>query len=150
MRAPDTTHRTVWCGLWSRRPPVRVPSLTLFVPANHALKLRRVVFERMRETMTTYDVLAAPVSQVAPFTIEVEWPTEVASVGIGFYTDWFRSCSRLTVTSHPAVSVPGGFIPGGLPIGLQLIGRHRGDATLLGFAAAFEAATRFGARRPPR
>lgn len=113
-----------------------------------ALRLRRAVFERMRELMDEYDAVAAPVTQVAPFSVEVEWPRAVGGSQLGFYTDWFRSCSRITVTAHPAVSVPAGFTDDGLPVGLQLIGRHRREPELLALARAFEAATGFGARRP--
>jgi amidase len=49
----------------------------------------------------------------------------------------------------PAISVPAGFTPGGLPVGLQIVGRHRGEWRLLQMAHAFEQATRYGLRRPP-
>src|SRR5262245_10631488 len=75
----------------------------------HALTLRGELFTRMRELLERYDVLAAPVTQVAPFGIDTPWPRSVAGVEMQKYTDWFRSCSRITVTAHPAVSVPAGF-----------------------------------------
>jgi hypothetical protein len=47
-----------------------------------------------------------------------------------------RSCSRITVTAHPAVSVPAGLTAAGLPVGLQLVGRYGADRRLLEIAAA--------------
>ena len=64
----------------------------------------------------------------------LEYPTEIAGVEMGSYLEWFRSCSRITVTGHPALAMPAGFTPGGLPIGLQLVGRHRGELALLQLA----------------
>jgi amidase len=113
-----------------------------------ALALRSEIYGRMRTLLSDFDALAAPVAQVAPFAVETPWPREVAGVPMETYTDWFRSCSRITVTAHPAVSVPAGFTAEGLPIGLQLVGRYRDEAGLLRLAAAFEAATGFGSRRP--
>ena len=114
-----------------------------------ALELRGALFARMRELLTRYDLLAAPVTQVAPFSVEEEYPRSVAGVEMGSYLEWFRSCSRITVTTHPAVAVPAGFTDGGLPIGLQLVGRHRGERGLLAFARAFCDATGLAERRPP-
>jgi amidase len=65
------------------------------------------------------------------------------------YVQWLRSCSRITMTAHPAIAVPGGFTAEGLPIGLQLVGRYRREADLLRIARAFEAVTGYGSRRPP-
>jgi amidase len=114
-----------------------------------ALTLRGEIFTRMRVLLERHDVLAAPVTQVAPFDVGTPWPRTIAGVEQATYTDWFRSCSRITVTAHPAVSVPAGFTADGLPVGLQLVGRYRDELGLLRLAAAFEAATGFGARRPP-
>jgi amidase len=58
---------------------------------------------------------------------------------MGSYIEWMRSCSRISVTGHPAVSVPGAWTPEGLPVGLQLVGRHGAERELLGLAAALEA-----------
>jgi amidase len=67
---------------------------------------------------------------------------------MGSYLEWMRSCSRITVTAHPAISVPAGFTPDGLPVGLQLVGRHRDELALLRLATAFEEATGLGRRWP--
>ncbi len=114
-----------------------------------AIELRGELFARMQRLLERFDLLAGPVTQVAPFAVETPWPREVAGVAMETYTDWFRSCSRITVTAHPAVSVPAGFTPAGLPVGLQLVGRYRDELGLLRVAAAFEAATGFGRREPP-
>jgi amidase len=64
------------------------------------------------------------------------------------YVAWQRSCSRISVTSHPAISVPAGFTSTGLPVGVQIVGRYRDERSLLRIAGAFEAATEVGRRRP--
>jgi amidase len=112
-------------------------------------ELRTEVYRRTVRLMERYDLLALPTVQLPPFPVEQRWPTEVAGVPMERYVTWMRSCTRISVTTHPAMSIPAGFTPGGLPVGLQLVGRHRDEATLLGRAAAFEAATGHGLRRPP-
>ncbi len=89
-----------------------------------------------------FDFLACPTTQVPPFDVEVEYPTEIDGVEFETYVDWMRSCSDITVTTHPAISVPAGFTPDGLPVGLQLVGRHCADRSVLELAHAWESATR--------
>jgi amidase len=101
-----------------------------------ALSLQAEAFGRLRELLERYDALALPVAQVVPFDVEQPWPREVAGVPTGSYVEWMRACSRITLTAHPAISLPAGFTDGGLPVGLQLVGRHRGEAALLRLAAA--------------
>ena len=72
-----------------------------------ALELRGEMFTRMREFLTGYDVLAGPVTAVPAFDVETEYPTEVAGVPMGSYLEWFRTCSRITVTAHPVGGGPG-------------------------------------------
>jgi amidase len=110
--------------------------------------LQTQIFHRMRGLLERYDALALPVSQVAPFAVEEEWVREIAGVPMGSYLEWMRSCSRITMTAHPAISLPAGFTPGGLPVGLQLVGRHRDELGLLRLAAAFEEATQPERRWP--
>jgi Asp-tRNAAsn/Glu-tRNAGln amidotransferase A subunit and related amidases len=81
-------------------------------------------------------VLALPTVQVVPFPVEQEWVTQINGEPMATYIDWMRSCSRITVTVHPAVSVPAGLTPAGLPVGLQLVGRYGADRRLLEIAAA--------------
>jgi len=114
-----------------------------------ALGLRSQLYHRMREFLRRYDFLLAPVSQVAPFPVEQEFPAGIGGVKMENYIDWMKSCYRITVTAHPAVSVPAGFTPDGLPVGLQIIGRHRDDFSVLQLAHAFESATGTWKRRPP-
>ncbi|MCA9854644.1 MAG: amidase, partial [Dehalococcoidia bacterium] len=64
------------------------------------------------------------------------------------YIDWMRSCSHITVTNHPAISVPAGFTAEGLPVGLQIVGRFRDDFGVLQMANAYEEATNVWRRRP--
>jgi amidase len=113
-----------------------------------ALGLQSEMYERMRALLERYDALALPVSQVAPFAIEQEWVTEIAGTAMGSYLEWMRSCSRITITAHPALSLPAGFTPDGLPVGVQLVGRQRGELGLLRLAAAIEQATGVGRRGP--
>ena len=94
-------------------------------------------------------MLAVPRHAVAPFDVETEYPTEIAGVPMGSYLEWFRSCSRITVTAHPSLAVPAGFTDAGLPIGLQLVGRHRGELELLRLAHAINGATGLPDRTPP-
>ena len=81
-------------------------------------------------------MLAAPTVQVAPFPVEQEWVTAINGITQDTYIDWLRSCSRITVTGHPAVSVPAGFTADSLPVGLQLAGRYGTDDRLLSIAGA--------------
>jgi amidase len=97
----------------------------------------------------TYDVLLAPTTQVLPFPVEQEYPTEVAGVPQADYLGWMRSCTLVSATGCPALSLPGGFTPDGLPVGLQLVAAPRADRRLLEVAHAVEQATGHGRRRPP-
>jgi amidase len=110
---------------------------------------RAELFHRMREFLVDYDFLILPVSQVVPFPVEVEWVKEIEGVEMSTYIDWMQSCSLISLTEHPAMSVPCGFTDDHLPVGLQIVGRHRRELDLLQLAYAFEQATRVSDRRPP-
>jgi amidase len=103
-----------------------------------ALELQGATFRTMRTLLETYHAVALPTVQVLPFAAEIEYPTEVAGVPMGSYIEWMRSCSRITMTGHPAISVPGATTPEGLPVGLQLVGRWGADRALLGLAGALQ------------
>jgi len=109
---------------------------------------RTEIYHRARRFMERYAFLAAPVAQVPPFDVSQAWVTEINGQRMHTYVDWMRSCYFITVTGLPAVSVPSGFSAEGLPIGLQLVGRHQDDFGLLQLAHAFEERTGFWKTRP--
>jgi amidase len=111
--------------------------------------LHTQLFVRMYEFFTRYDLLVLPVSQLPPFDIELEYPTAVADEAMPTYLDWMRSAYLVSTTAAPALAVPAGFTPAGLPVGVQLVGAHRADLAVLRAGHAFEQATRYAARRPP-
>jgi amidase len=105
----------------------------------------------LRQTTTffeTYDVLLAPAVQVLPFDARLEYPRSAAGEEFSTYLDWMRAATVISATGLPAMSVPAGFSAGGLPVGLQLVGRDRGDMQLLDVAHAFEQANPVHRRRP--
>jgi len=113
-----------------------------------AERKRTALFHRMREFMAHHDYLVAPVVQVLPFDVSVPYPMRINEADLDTYLDWMRSCYYITVTGAPAISVPCGFSKGGLPVGIQIVGRHRQDFAVLQMAHAFEAATGCWKRRP--
>lgn len=112
--------------------------------------LRTELYQRLRVFLEKYEFLLAPVNQLPPFPVEVEYPTAIAGVKMTNYLDWMKSCYYITITSHPAISVPAGFTPQGLPVGLQIVGRYRDDFGVLQLAHAFERETQAFATRPIR
>lgn len=109
---------------------------------------RTELYHRVMGFLEDYDFLVLPVSQVPPFSVDVEWVREINGVPMETYIDWMATCYAITCTGLPAVSVPAGFTADGLPIGLQIVGRHHRDFEVLQLAYAFERVSRFGERRP--
>jgi amidase len=105
------------------------------------------MYEQSRQFFERYEYFVLPVTQVAPFDVNVPYPTQIAGTPMATYLDWMRSCWYVTFMSNPAMSVPAGFTASGLPTGIQIVGRHRGEWSLLQMAYAFEQATQYGKRR---
>ena len=115
---------------------------------NLAMAKQAALFNRVSAFMERYDALVCAVNQVPPFPIEWAYPTEIDGVAMESYIDWMKTAYWITATRMPAISVPAGFSEDGLPVGVQIVGRYRGDRALLGIAQAFEGATRVAERRP--
>jgi len=113
-----------------------------------AERKRTLLFHRMREFMDNYDFLVAPVVQVLPFDVNQPYVTEINGQTMTTYIDWMKSCYWISVTGQPALSVPSGFSAGGLPVGLQIVGRNRDDFGVLQIGHAFERATGYWKQRP--
>ena len=110
---------------------------------------RTELYHCVREFMETHEFLILPVSQVPPFDVKQRHVTEINGVEMETYIDWMKSCYYISVLGLPAISVPCGFTPEGLPVGLQIVGRHQDDWGVLQLAFAFERATGFWKQRPP-
>jgi amidase len=101
---------------------------------------RTELYHRMRQFMARYEFFVLPTVQVPPFDVEQPYITAIDGVAMETYIDWMKSCYYISIVGNPAISVPCGFTPEGLPVGLQIVGRHRDDWGLLQMAHAFEAA----------
>ncbi|MDT4832241.1 Acylamidase [compost metagenome] len=109
---------------------------------------RAALFARMHAFMQTYEFMIGPVSQVLPFPLEQETVSRIGDAVMQNYIDWMRSGYYLSLTGHPAISVPCGFTAEGLPVGIQIVGRYRQEHALLQLAHAFEQATQCWRRAP--
>jgi amidase len=106
------------------------------------------MWRRFQAFLEKYDYFVLPTAQAPPFDINMPYPSEIAGVKFDNYIDWMKSCWYISATGNPAASVPAGFTPEGLPVGLQIVGRNKADFAVLQMAHAFEQATGFGKRRP--
>ncbi|HMP40763.1 MAG TPA: amidase [Roseiflexaceae bacterium] len=114
-----------------------------------AERLRTALYHRVREFMEQYEFLVLAVTQVPPFDIQQPYITEIAGTPMETYIDWMRSCYYISITGLPAISVPAGFTAEGLPVGIQIVGRHQNELGVLQLAYAFQQATGIGRQRPP-
>jgi amidase len=110
---------------------------------------RTELYHRVRKFMETYAFLILPVSQVPPFDVKQRYIQEINGEKMETYIDWMKSCYYITTTGLPAISVPCGFTKDGLPVGVQIVGRHQDDLGVLQLAYAFEQATAFWKQKPP-
>jgi amidase len=106
------------------------------------------LMERMRVFQAEYEFILCAVSQVPPFEAMIDWPKEIEGVEMDNYLAWMKSAYWISATFLPSLSVPAGFTPEGLPVGIQIVGRYRDDLGVLQMGRAFEQATGFGQVRP--
>src|SRR5216684_1902219 len=109
---------------------------------------RTALYQRMRRFMEQYEFFILPVNQVLPFDVLTHYPTEIAGVKMENYIAWMKSAYYISTVGNPAISIPCAFSKSGLPIGMQIVGRHNDDWGVLQMAYAFEQATGIGKRRP--
>lgn len=102
----------------------------------------------MRTFMETHEFLVLPVSQVPPFDIKQRCIEEIDGQRMATYIDWMKSCYYVTITGLPAISMPCGFTPSGLPVGVQIVGHNQDDFGVLQLAYAFQQASNVWKRRP--
>jgi amidase len=113
-----------------------------------AHSLRSAAWDRMRVFQEKYEYFIAPTCQVVPYDLTMPYPTEINGIPMSTYIDWQKSCILISALENPAMSLPCDFTPDGLPVGIQIVGRHREEFAVLQLAYAFEQATQVGRRRP--
>jgi len=106
------------------------------------------LWRRFQAFLDKYEYFVLPTTQLPAFDVNTPYPREIAGVRFDNYIDWMKSCWYISATGNPAASVPGGFTPEGLPVGVQIVGRNKEDFSVLQMAHAFELATGFGKKRP--
>jgi amidase len=109
---------------------------------------RTALYQRMCAFKGEYEFFILPVNQVLPFAVNTHYPTEIAGVKMENYLAWMKSAYYISAAGNPAMSVPCAFSSSGLPIGIQIVGRHHDDWGVLQLGYAFEQATHIGQRRP--
>jgi aspartyl-tRNA(Asn)/glutamyl-tRNA(Gln) amidotransferase subunit A len=114
----------------------------------HALMVRKAVNNKMWRFMQNYHLLLTPTLAVPPFALGIQGPVEIDGRAVAD-TQWLAFTFQFNMTGQPAATVPAGFTDDGLPVGLQIIGRHLDDAVVLKASAAFEQVRPWNHRRPP-
>lgn len=147
LQQPGGRERIKPEALWEHDQALGTTALDLL----RASEARTRFFQRITRHFDAVDLLALPAAQAWPFPIGERWPRQIAGRPMDTYHRWMECTLYATFAGLPAISVPAGFGgAGGWPMGLQLIGRPRGDAALLAVAAAYEqVAADLLARRPP-
>ena len=98
--------------------------------------------------MRRYDLVLTPTLAVPPFAVHMQGPEKIDGRPVPSAA-WLAFTFPLNLTGQPAATIPAGFTEDGRPVGLQIIGRHLDDRTVLRAAAAFEAARPWRGRVPP-
>nr|MDP9466644.1 amidase family protein [Actinomycetota bacterium] len=109
---------------------------------------RTALLQGVARLFADHDYLFLPVSQVLPFDADEPWVREIDGEVMPDYLGWMRSAFFISVLRVPAASVPAGFTPEGLPVGLQVVGRPGDDVGVLQVAHALEQVFR-AHERPP-
>ncbi len=120
-----------------------ISAITYFAARDACDRLR----DRVKEIQKGIDLLVLPTMPVVATPLE-ETTVEVKPDEEGL-TALNRMVAPFNLTGQPALSLPCGFTPGGLPIGLQLVGRHFEERTALRAGYAFQLRTDHHRRRPP-
>ena len=133
-------------GLWELE---RGRALSAF-DVHAASVVRSNWFKAAAQFFETFDAFVLPTAQVWPFSNDIDYPREVAGVQMDTYHRWMAAMVPASLAGLPALAVPAGFGANGLPIGVQIVGRHGADGMLLQLGAAYHAATGWPDARPPQ
>jgi len=113
-----------------------------------AERARSKLYQRVVAWFEDFDLLICPATIVAPFDAGERYVAEVEGHRFDDYSQWMAICYAITITGCPAISVPCGFTDAGLPVGLQIVGKPRGERALLAAAHRFETLFGIASRAP--
>ncbi|MCX8132803.1 MAG: amidase family protein [Roseococcus sp.] len=117
-----------------------------------AATLQTNIYREFQRFFARHDVLITPAITTSPRPWRELYPAEIDGQRTRTYFHWLALAYYVTLTGHPAVSLPVGLDEKGFPFGLQIVGPRGGDAFVLGVAAALEEAfagdAEFGRPRP--
>ena len=124
--------------------------LGLSTAAVHAASvIRSRWYAQAAQLFDRYDALVLPSAQVWPFPVEWRWPQAINGIQMDTYHRWMEVVVPASLIGLPALSVPIGFSPAGLPMGMQIIGRSGADARVLAIGQAWHLATDWPGKCPP-
>lgn len=106
-------------------------------------------YEAVRRLFQHYDYLIAPTAQVFPFDAAQDWPHAIAGLPMQTYHEWQKAQFLITLTGCPALAVPAGFNPAGLPTGIQIVAPVWQERACLQLAHAYMQANDWVKRCPP-
>jgi amidase len=111
--------------------------------------LRTRQWQRVQAFFAGRDLLITPTMAVPAFPIEHPHVVEINGRPVGRAMARSFLTYAFSVMGLPAISIPCGFTKSGLPVGLQIVGKRRGEAAVLRAAAAFESARPWAGQIPP-
>jgi aspartyl-tRNA(Asn)/glutamyl-tRNA(Gln) amidotransferase subunit A len=117
-----------------------------FEQVSNAFSARRALYNQVWRFFERYDLLLTPTTPTAAFDVGLPAPLTIG--GLPATTGSYSFTSPFNMTGSPAASIPAGWTEDGLPIGLQIIGGHLADQTVLRASAAFERAAPWADRLP--
>ncbi|WP_306116354.1 MULTISPECIES: amidase [unclassified Roseovarius] len=145
MARPDTRAQLKDTAIWEAERGMALSAAGV----QAASEIRTEWFRAAAALFDRYDALAAPTAQVWPFAIDTAYPTEIAGQGMDTYHRWMEVMIPASLVGLPALAVPAGFGAHGLPMGMQIIGRHGDDQGVLTLGQAYHRRTLWPQKRPP-
>jgi aspartyl-tRNA(Asn)/glutamyl-tRNA(Gln) amidotransferase subunit A len=107
-----------------------------------ARRAQTILTRRLMTILDEYDLIVTPTTPMTAPTLTAGAELEAARLNLSAFTAPFN------MAGLPAISIPCGFTPAGLPVGLQVVGKHWAEADVLRAALAYESVTGWGQRRP--
>jgi aspartyl-tRNA(Asn)/glutamyl-tRNA(Gln) amidotransferase subunit A len=127
---------------------LEVGELTLATTYINALRVRLAWQSQLKETMRDINVIVTPTLPNTAMKVG-ETISKIGSREESVFAVSARFCAPFNMSGLPGVSIPCGFAPNGLPIGLQIVGKAFEEEVVLKLANAFESNTDYHLRRPP-